>query len=187
MVNILFLPLIVKRKPRLSNNNFIDMQSQNVIKFITLIALVIFLGASSLLNFSFAFFIALFYVPICILSIQNVTNMWVVSLGIKRFKNLIFNLFYFLKTFQSITNCSSYCGITADLYKFLVYDVFVLLWAIRFDQKLCWALRYIELKAVRISLFGQDFAHLDLQLDKLVSSAHLDFILAHCFSQIRFI
>lgn len=76
MVNVLFLPLIVKRKSHNSNNEFIQTQSQNVIKFITLIALVIFLGASSLLNFSFAFFIALFYVPICIFSIQNVSNMW---------------------------------------------------------------------------------------------------------------
>ena len=48
--------------------------SRNILCFLTMLALVMFMGTLSLLNFSLAFLIALMYVPITLLAIQTIDN-----------------------------------------------------------------------------------------------------------------
>lgn len=53
---------------------YIKTTSDNLIKLFVLLELVIFLGTLSLLNFSLALLIAIFYVPVSILSIANISS-----------------------------------------------------------------------------------------------------------------
>lgn len=45
--------------------------SEKLLKLLGLLQLTIFLGTLSLLNFSFAFLISLFYVPAAVLTVQS--------------------------------------------------------------------------------------------------------------------
>ncbi|RNA00772.1 glycosylphosphatidylinositol anchor attachment 1 isoform X1 [Brachionus plicatilis] len=71
MANIFVTPFIFKT--RLSSNGN-KTEAENINKLIILLSLTIFVGTISVLNFSLAFFIAIFYSPVSILAIQRVNN-----------------------------------------------------------------------------------------------------------------
>ena len=68
---IFFLRKLKLKSEKLINNTEL---SRNILCFLTMLALVMFMGTLSLLNFSLAFLIALIYVPITLLAIQTIDN-----------------------------------------------------------------------------------------------------------------
>ena len=71
--NILIAPLMLNLKSS-GKSQYIVETSQKLLKFIILLFLVLFLGTLSLLNFSLALLLAIFYVPVSLFAISQVSN-----------------------------------------------------------------------------------------------------------------
>ena len=78
ILNFLFVfkrKLSIKSTQDSVQKEHIKKTSNNLLKLIILVELVIFLGTVSVLNFSLAFLIALFYVPATVLAFTDISNM----------------------------------------------------------------------------------------------------------------